>query len=196
MFFLAALTLGAVTAPLAKGRLIAFGELKLQWGPLLLLAVVAQSVILFVLPNHPGGFHEPLHVASYALIGLFVVRNIRVHGMWSIALGGLCNAVVIVVNGGVMPVSQSALKAAGIYPLPDRFLNARALNDAALSFLGDVFPVTPLQTVVSVGDILVAFGAVVLIHGVSGSHLFPLATQALRNGARGVALAVQRTHPK
>jgi hypothetical protein len=196
VFFLAALTLGAATVPLAKGRLGAFGELELRWGPLLLLAVAAQGVILFLIPNHPAAFHEPLHVASYALIGMFVARNIRVHGMWSIALGGLCNAVVIVVNGGVMPVSRSALKVAGLYPLPARWLNARPLNDAALSFLGDIFPIPPLQTVVSVGDILVAFGAVVLIHGVSGSHFFPLVTQSLRKGARVVALAVQRTEPK
>lgn len=183
VFFLAALTFGVVTVPLAKGRLGTLGELRLRWGPALLSAVAMQAVILFIIPNRFSGVHEPLHVVSYILIGVFVAANLRVAGMWLIAFGGLCNAAVIVLNGGVMYVSKSALEIVGLYPLPEGFLNASVMEHPRLSFLGDIFPVPPLHTVVSLGDILIAIGAVVLIHGVCGSRLIPAVSRALRHSA-------------
>ncbi|MDQ3783562.1 MAG: DUF5317 domain-containing protein [Actinomycetota bacterium] len=183
MFFLAALAFGAATVPLAKGRIGAIGDLRLRWGPALLLAVALQVLILFLIPTHPSGIHGPLHVVSYALIGVFVIANMRVEGMWLIGFGGLCNAMVIALNGGVMYVSRSALEIVGLYPLPDRFLNAAVLEHPKLPFLGDIFPIPPLNTVVSLGDILIAIGAVVLLHGVCGSRLLPAMTQALRRSA-------------
>ncbi len=173
MFFLAALAIGAATVPLAKGRLSAFGDLKLAWGWILLLAVLVQVVILSVIPEELQGLHRPLHIGSYVLLGAFVIANWRVPGMWLITLGGLCNAAAIVANGGVMPVSRPALESVGLYPLPDRFLNADVLTNPKLPLLGDIFPLSPLNTVVSAGDICVAVGAIVLIHGVCGSRLVP-----------------------
>ncbi|MDQ3767022.1 MAG: DUF5317 domain-containing protein [Actinomycetota bacterium] len=183
VFFLAALALGAATVPLAKGRLGAFGDLRLRWGPALLSAVALQAVILFLIPHHPSGVHGPLHVVSYILIGVFVIANMRVEGMWLIAFGGLCNAAVIALNGGVMYVSRSALETVGLYPLPDRFLNAAVLEHPKLSFLGDIFPIPPLNTVVSLGDILIAIGAIVLVHGVCDSRLIPALRRSLRRSA-------------
>ena len=183
MFFLVVLALGAVTVPLAGGRLGAIGDLRLRWGSALLLAVSLQVVILFLIPDHPAGIHGPLHVVSYVFIGVFVTANMRVEGMWLIAFGGLCNAAVIVLNGGVMHVSRSALEIVGLYPLPDRFLNAAVLKHPRLPFLADIWPIPPLNTVVSLGDILIAIGAVVLLHGVCDSRLLPAVRQALRRSA-------------
>ena len=183
MFFLVAFVIGAATVPMAKGRLGAFGDLRLRWGPALLSAVALQSVILFLIPDHSSGIHEPLHIASYVLIGAFVLANIRVPGMWLIALDGLCNAVVIVLNGGVMYVSRTALERVGLYPLPDGWLNAAVLEHPKLALLGDVFPIPVLKTVVSFGDILIAIGAIALVHGVCGSRLLPAVTRAMRLSA-------------
>lgn len=193
VFFLAALVVGVATVPLANGRLGAFGELRLRWGPALLSAVALQIVILFLIPNHPYGIHAPLHVLSYILIGVFVGANMRIDGMWLVALGGLCNAAVIVLNGGVMYVSRSALEIVGLYPLPDDgFLNAAVLEHPRLSLLGDVFPVPPLHTVVSLGDILIAIGAVVLIHGVCGSRLIPAVRRTLRQSGNDAVAVLRR----
>lgn len=187
VFFLAALAFGAATVPLTGGRLGAMGELRLRWGPVLLAAVALQGVILVAIPHHLPGVHEPLHLLSYVLLGTFVAVNMHVRGMRSIALGGLCNAAVITANGGVMPVSRSALERAGIYPLPDRWLNANVLDNPRLSPLGDMFPIPVLHTVVSVGDILVAVGAILLIHGVCGSRVFPFLGRTLWNACKGAA---------
>ena len=180
VFFLAALVIGAATVPLAKGRLGAFADLRLRWGPVLLSAVALQVVILRLIPDHPSTIHEPLHVASYVLIGVFMSANIRVSGMWIIAFGGLCNAAVITANGGVMYVSRTALETVGLYPLPDAWLNAAVLEHPKLALLGDIFPIPLLETVVSFGDILIAIGAIALVHGISGSRLIPSFTRALR----------------
>lgn len=180
MFFLVALVIAAATVPMAKGRLTAIGDLRLRWGPVLFSAVALQTVILLLIPDHASGIHEPLHVVSYILLGVFVMANRRVTGMWLIAFGGLCNAAVIASNGGVMYVSRAALETVGLYPLPDGWLNAAVLEHPKLAFLGDIFPIPLLNTVVSFGDILIAIGAIALVHGESGSRLIPTLTRGLR----------------
>jgi hypothetical protein len=47
------------------------------------------------------------------------------------------------------------------------------LPDPRLAFLGDVFAIPrgwPLANVFSVGDVLIAVGAVVAVHGICGSR--------------------------
>ena len=170
-----ALVLAAVTVPLGHGSLRALADVRFQWSWALVAAVALQALILFVVPD-PGdllGLHAPIHVTSYLLIGIFVVRNLRTTGVWVIALGGLCNAITIVANGGVMYASSSALKSVGLYPLPDGFLNSTTLPDPKLPWMGDVIPIVPLHTVISLGDVLIAIGGFLLIHGMSGSVLVP-----------------------
>ncbi|HVN60178.1 MAG TPA: MFS transporter, partial [Gaiellaceae bacterium] len=76
-------------------------------------------------------------------------------------LAGLtANALAIAANGGEMPVSRSALAAAGLGSVGGSNISAQA---GRLRFLGDVFAVPhelPLANVFSVGDILIALGMI------------------------------------
>ena len=95
-------------------------------------------------------------------------------GVPLVALGGLLNFVAIAANGGVMPADPDlalhvAREAGG-------FVNSGALENARLSWLGDVFATPgwlPLYNVYSVGDACIVLGVLVLLHGVSGSRLVP-----------------------
>src|SRR5688572_8026073 len=109
----------------------------------------------------------------------------------------LMNAVAIAANGGRMPVSPDAWEAAGLGD-SSGLTNVR-LGAERLGFLGDVFALPsafPLANVFSVGDLLIGFGAIALIVGVStndGSEralvparlLEPLAVSAFRRLALG-----------
>ena len=106
--------------------------------------------------------------------GLFLVANRELPGIPLVVLGAAANLLAIAANGGVMPASPSALATAGLPPEQPGFANSAALAHPRLAFLGDVFAIPagwPLANVFSVGDVLIAAGAAVAIHGLCGSRL-------------------------
>ena len=173
MFLVAIVLASALAVPLLGGRLGALAEVRLRL-PWLLPAALAMQVVALDLPGVPGRLRPPLHVASYLVAGAFLVANRRLPGMLLVGLGAAANLLAIGVNGGVMPASPAALAAAGLPPDPPGFANSAVLADPRLAFLGDVFAIPrgwPLANVFSVGDVLIAVGAVVAVHGVCGSRL-------------------------
>jgi hypothetical protein len=61
------------------------------------------------------------------------------------------------------------------------FLNSAAVAHPRLLFLGDVLPVphtVPFANVYSIGDVCIAIGVVIAIHGLAGSRLVPSARRA------------------
>lgn len=177
MILIAVMVLALVTVPLAGGRLVRIADISVRWGWAILIAIGLQIYVISFLPDRFGELPEWLHVASYFFAALFVVANIRIPGMVLIAVGGLCNAVAIVANDGVMPASPAALRSAGFAEEVGGFANSAAVDDPKLLFLGDVFAIPDsvpiLDNVFSIGDVFIAVGLVVLIHGVCGSRLVP-----------------------
>jgi len=173
MFLVAIVLASALAVPLLGGRLGALAEVRLRL-PWLLPAALAMQVVALDLPGVPGRLRPPLHVASYLVAGAFLVANRRLPGMPLVGLGAAANLLAIGVNGGVMPASRAALAAAGLPLDPPGFANSAVLADPRLAFLGDVFAIPrgwPLANVFSVGDVLIAIGAVVAVHGICGSRL-------------------------
>jgi len=173
MFLVAIVLASALAVPLLGGRLGALAEVRLRL-PWLLPAALAMQVVALDLPGVPGRLRPPLHVASYLVAGAFLVANRRLPGMLLVGLGAAANLLAIGVNGGVMPASPAALAAAGLPLDPPGFANSAVLADPRLAFLGDVFAIPrgwPLANVFSVGDVLIAIGAVVVVHGICGSRL-------------------------
>ncbi|HEU4399730.1 MAG TPA: DUF5317 domain-containing protein [Actinomycetota bacterium] len=173
MFLVAIVLASALAVPLLGGRLGALAEVRLRL-PWLLPAALAMQVVALDLPGVPGRLRPPLHVASYLVAGAFLVANRRLPGMPLVGLGAAANLLAIGVNGGVMPASPAALAAAGLPLDPPGFANSAVLADPRLAFLGDVFAIPrgwPLANVFSVGDVLIAIGAVVAVHGICGSRL-------------------------
>jgi hypothetical protein len=162
------------SVPLFGGRLGRLAELRLRW-PLLLPAGLGLQILLIEILQDADIPHGVLHMASYAVIGAFVVANLHIPGMALIGLGGGLNAAAIAANGGVMPASPRALDAAG-FGAEDGFVNSGAVEDARLAFLGDVFAVPeswPLTNVFSVGDVILLIGLAYGVHVICGSRLGP-----------------------
>jgi len=176
MILLAVLILAVATVPLAGGRLRALGDIELRWAWTIMVAIGLQVLIISVFPDRFDALHEPVHVLSYAFAGAFLVANIRLPGVPLIAAGALCNLVAIVANGGVMPASPAAQQAAGLVQ-KEGFVNSGVVEDPKLLFLGDIFAIPDsvplLDNVFSIGDVLIALGAFLFVHGMCGSRLIP-----------------------
>jgi hypothetical protein len=147
-------------------RRLAGLRLRSTW--LVWAALAAQVLIMLVLPQPDPRVAAGVHLGTYALAGLFVLRNLdQGPGTWLMAAGGALNLAAIAANGGTMPASATALTASGWQPTPERFANSAALPDPELALLGDVFATPgwlPVSSVFSVGDVVIVAGVAVLLH--------------------------------
>jgi hypothetical protein len=176
VFLLAVVILSAVTVRPAGGSLSALGHVRLRYAPAIFAALAIQIAIVSVAPGGSPWLHRALHIASYALAAVFVVANRRIAGMRILGFGATLNLVAILANNGVMPASRSALRTAGKLTSSTDFVNSAAVAHPRLLFLGDILPVprsVPLANVYSIGDVCIAIGVAIAIHGLAGSHLVP-----------------------
>ena len=196
MLVLGLLAIVVATVPLAGGRLGRLGGIafRRRWAGV--AALVAQSAILRLFDHGDPALLGALHVATYALLFVFLTANLDVPGLVVLAAGGALNALAITANHGVMPARPGALAAAGIPDAAGAFVNSGAVADPRLWFLGDVFAVPhglPLANVFSVGDLLVLAGAFLLVHRQCRSRLAPgLERAARRVFDAGARVAVVR----
>jgi hypothetical protein len=165
----------AVLSPLMFGgdlRRLSLVRLRAVWLPV--LALLAQIVIIEVVPDASPVVLEGVHLATYVAAGVFVAVNWRIPGLLLIALGGALNGITIALNDGTLPASADALRAAG-FPVEDSdFVNSGVLSHPVLPVLGDIFAwptPLPLANVFSIGDVVIVLGAAYGAHRISGSRL-------------------------
>lgn len=155
-----------LSVPLTGGHLgrLAHTWVRATWVPVLALAI--QVAIISVAAGGDPTLHRALHIATYALIAVFLLSNRRLPGVAVILAGALCNATAIVANAGVMPASETAERLAGLH-LGAGFNNSAPVAHPVLLWLGDVIPWPgPLPNVLSIGDCLIYVGTMVLVHRV------------------------------
>lgn len=107
---------------------------------------------------------------QYLSFSVFILLNIRYYGMWLVGLGGLMNMIVIIINGGRMPVHPIVLEVA-----PDNMATIKlaagdicnymiADKTAKLAFMGDMIQVWNFtRTLISLGDLVIAVGLFLLV---------------------------------
>jgi uncharacterized protein DUF5317 len=162
------------SVPLAGGRLGALAQLQFRARGVLVASILAQVLIISVLPQGSATLHDVVHIGSYVAVAVFVFANRRIPWVWLVALGGALNFTAIVANGGVMPAAPHALRAAGMVVDPAEFTNSGAVAHPHLQFLGDVFWLPsswPVSNVFSVGDVLIVLGALFAMHCVCASRI-------------------------
>ena len=109
------------------------------------------------------------YLASLALLLVAVIANYRVPGIIIITCGFLLNFAVIAANGGYMPASATAMEIAGMPVLSPGHISNNSNGmapETRLAFLADIIAIPKgfvFPNVFSVGDILIAIGAVYLI---------------------------------
>ena len=174
MILVGMVAIAAMSVLVCGGSLENLSRLKIKARGAIAAALALQILIISVIPKLvPGWPGSVLEVASYALAVFFLIANRHIPWLWLVGLGGLGNLAAIGANGGVMPASPVALSAAGRVRHPGQFLNSTSLHNPHLAFLGDNFSVPhgwPLANVFSIGDIILAVGALLLLHSVCKSR--------------------------
>ena len=175
--------LGLVLGLLAGGRLGNLGTIQLRWIPVLFAAVIIRfGTEAFLNAGVPlaDTLRVPLLATSFALLlaGLWVNRGYP--GLSLAFVGILLNALVILLNGGYMPIWEPALVADGFAPSEvNSNLRIVVAGDDATDFLlqglilGDVIPIPipPLNNVASLGDLFLSLGlGFFLFAGVDGTR--------------------------
>lgn len=137
-------------------------------------------------PTQQMGIQQVLFLLSHVLLLAFVWRNRRLVGIQLVGLGILCNILVILANGGFMPITPETVArinpgiVLGIDPgttlgiwqhgfhygfSKDVILLQGATNLWALSDVLVFPPPFPWPTAFSLGDLLIGGGIVVLLQG-------------------------------
>ena len=152
---------------LLGGRLGSLAELRLR-APWFFLSALALQFVAFPVARLPWTTDESLAsalwVASYGLLVVGAVLNRRITGVPIVAFGMCLNLAAILANRGTMPVSPEAMHEAGRTALAQA--NSTASTGPRLPWLIDRWAAPdwiPFANVFSVGDVVIAVGAIVLV---------------------------------
>jgi hypothetical protein len=168
-----ALLLGLI---LVGGRVSNLASVNVKWGWLAPVAFLMQAYLIFFPAERAGDVLAPrslLLVASHVLLFVVIWQNRHLSGIKVIGLGLLLNFVVMIVNGGFMPITPETLVRIGYdgntSQLETGYIVGRTKNvvvepgEATLWFLSDIMVIPrpfPIPTALSVGDLLIVMGVV------------------------------------
>ena len=170
MLLLYSIAAGLIIGRLVGGRTRNLEAVRFAWWPLALAGFIVQ-LLLFADPIQVRvGAEGPLiYVASTVAVLLALLRNVRLPGFLILASGAILNLVAVVANGGFMPSSAEAwLELTGSAAIPvAHYSNVTLIGpDTLFPFLGDIFVFPrplPLATAFSIGDALIALGAIIFL---------------------------------
>lgn len=167
MIYLLVLAAAVALGLALGGRLESLAKIELRavW---LFFAAIALQVAGFpsgIFPWSTGdGPARALWVASYGFLIVGALTNLRVRGLAVVAAGMILNFAAIVTNGGHMPALPEAAAATGLGPGVHQ--NSLATSDPTLGWLVDRWAApdwVPLANVYSVGDVVLALGAFMVV---------------------------------
>ena len=174
MPFIVVAVLSGAIGLLRGGRIHNLTHLSIRWSGLPLLALGLQLFVIYGPARADArsfGLPALLILGSYALLVFTVLANWRIPGMMLLGAGAALNLLVIVLNGGWMPVTAEHLVAAGLLSSPtalepgQRVLFSKDVivvrREGCLTWLSDVFMISkagPFSTVFSLGDSLMMLG--------------------------------------
>lgn len=172
--------LSIIVGFLRKGSLKALAFLQWKGGWIFPILLVFQ-IALFTLQNKfevLGAISGYLYMLVYVVGLYFMFLNRNKTGFTLILIGVFLNFLVMVVNGGRMPVSPEAasILEPGYLDILKNELYAKhtLLTEATrLGFLGDIIPLTdpyPRTQIISIGDVIMNVGIFLFIQDLMLGH--------------------------
>ncbi|WP_416828858.1 DUF5317 domain-containing protein [Ectobacillus polymachus] len=159
---------------LRRGSLKELASLHIKGGIIFPILLILE-ILVFILQDRFSTLmlvSNTFYMLVYVLGLTFLYLNRHYKGFYLILLGVFLNFLVMIINGGRMPVSLDAasvldpmygdaLKNGGVYA------KHQALTASThLGFLGDIIPIThpyPKTQVVSIGDIIMNIGIFIFV---------------------------------
>jgi hypothetical protein len=174
------IVISAILGLLRGGSFRSFSGLRLKYGwifPVLL----AVQLIVFITQNKLAwiaAISSYLFIAVYMIGLLFLWMNRNQNGFMLIWIGVLLNFIVMIANGGRMPVSLDAAvildPAFTTYLKEGLYAKHQILTDASIfGFLGDIIPISspyPKEQVISIGDVIMNIGIFIFIQHLMLQH--------------------------
>ena len=161
MIWLVALGSGVVLGLITGGRVDNFARLRFRWPLLVLVAVVVRAVVLLTPLGRLAGAQYVYVLALAAIVVWTVLHFGRLPGIWLVTAGGLFNLIVILANGGHMPVAAGL---AGLLVHRGHVGQYTVMGPGTnLNFLGDWISIGPIPEAYSPGDLLIAFGIALVV---------------------------------
>jgi hypothetical protein len=169
MLLLAGLVVGVAAGVVTGGKIGNLSSVRFHWPYFVLGVLVVKEVVLLTPLDRIDGMQFVYAVSLAALVGWTIWHIYLLPGVWLVSAGAALNLLVVVVNGGRMPVSPE-LAARGSHLLVDRgFVGQYVLMGphTNLSWLADWLALPgPLGTLVpeaySPGDFVSALGIAVV----------------------------------
>jgi Family of unknown function (DUF5317) len=156
-----------------KGNLKGLAQLELKWGWIFPLLLVVELVVFFLQNEIKflGQASGYIYIVVYSIGLLFLFLNRSNPGFLLILIGVFLNFLVMVTNGGRMPVSLEAaavLDPGYIEALKESLYAKHTMltSSTHLGFLGDVIPISdpyPRTQIISIGDIIMNIGIFLFI---------------------------------
>ncbi len=106
-----------------------------------------------------------IQITAYIILFWGLWQSLEFPEIKMVGLGSLANFIVIAANGGKMPVSPRALDAVGL-SLTETGTHVLMEEGTRLFWLADIIPLPPpypFPMVISIGDILITVGVMLLI---------------------------------
>ncbi|MCX7747631.1 MAG: DUF5317 domain-containing protein [Clostridia bacterium] len=178
MLYLIVIMMGGLVGLLLKGKISNLFLFKFKKAWIIVLAFATQLTVKIMESN------GLMDAAKYSLLIQGIVYSLLFLGFWFnrkqlgilvIGAGSFLNAVVIMANGGKMPVSFEALKKADILHTMEAMAagldgkHSMLDSHTNLKFLADIISLPEylgyLMPVVSIGDLVIALGVFLLAAG-------------------------------
>lgn len=175
MLYVYVIIISIVIGLFRKGKLSSLSQISIKKIELIVLACLIQGGIIFLGSKEIKfvlDYSPYMIIFSYIVLLLAVWYNKTLKGIKIIALGIIFNFIVIVANGGHMPVLLSSLYKVGLNDFALVLKEGTYITHILISeetlfrFLADVIPLSPPfpdPSVVSVGDFLMFYGVFSLI---------------------------------
>lgn len=171
-----AAVLSILVGLLRKGRISNLGRIPLR-GTYVFAVPLVLCALAIVFTHHTDNSRAYLigtritNVLQYVVLLTAIGLNLHIRELRIVGAGAFMNFLALTVNGGVMPISESAARAAGLWALLDPAENTKLIRhvimtpETRLRLLTDFIPIPVpyIRAVLSIGDVVLAIGIFVLI---------------------------------
>lgn len=163
-----------IVGKIRGGKLSNIGKIELKAWYLFIVGFVLEFASIYFssqevhyISNFIEEYFVFIHGTSYVLILIALIINFKHKSMILVFIGTLLNFLVIILNGGQMPVSEAGLKSAGLLEnlqmlIDKKVITHTLINETTkLEILGDIITIPkpyPLPKLISIGDIFLAIG--------------------------------------
>ncbi len=171
--------LSLLLGKLMGGKIRNIGNLYINGWYLFVVSFSVEIISLLIVSKTSGdlsSFIENnffyIHLFIYLLLIIGLILNFHENGLRITLFGAILNFLPLSLNSGRMPVGIKALKTSKLLNqlrlLQDERIITHGLANKGtkLTFLGDIIPIPrpyPFPKVISIGDILISLGLLVLI---------------------------------